>query len=77
MKPATYGLQYIWSRLQGHHFVQQLIYCITYSAVATNSSLLAITIYSSVATLMYTDTKYSVPFTAYESLNVLHDSIVL
>jgi len=43
--------------------MQHLIYTVTHSVVPTNFSLLAIKLYSSVvATLVYNDTKYSVPF---------------
>jgi hypothetical protein len=43
--------------------MQHLVYAIRYSVVPIISSLLIVMIYSTViATLVYNDTKYSVPF---------------
>jgi hypothetical protein len=48
--------------LQRHQFIQHLIYCVRYSVISVNSSLLTITLYYSViTTLVYNNTKYSVP----------------
>jgi hypothetical protein len=44
-------------------FIRYLAYSVRYSVVAINSSLLAVTLYSSViTTLFYNDTKYSLYF---------------
>jgi hypothetical protein len=46
-----------------HRFIRHLAYNVRYSVVPINSSLLTITLhYSVITTLVYNDTKYSVPF---------------
>jgi hypothetical protein len=51
------------ARLQRHGFTRHFAYNIRYSVVPINFSLLSITLYPSViTTLVYNDTKYSVPF---------------
>jgi hypothetical protein len=54
------------TRLQRHQFTRHLVYSVRYSVVPINSALLTVTLYSSViTTLVYNDTKYSVPFVAF------------
>jgi hypothetical protein len=55
--------KYSQTRLERHRFMRYLVYSVRYFVVPINPSLLAIALYSSViTTLVYNDTKYSVPF---------------
>jgi hypothetical protein len=60
IKPSSYAVCSKYSRTR---WIRHLVCSVTQSVVPINSSLLTVTLYSSViTTLVYNDTKYSVPF---------------